>query len=58
VEVNRKLAYQAYKGGKMIIIYDGEDIGTQYETARGPIDLRGRLAYAAARDGEWFAVIE
>src|SRR3989344_724662 len=55
-EVGGKLAYEAYKADKEIIVWDGQEFGTQYDRAFRPADVGGKLAYLAIQGGKQFVV--
>lgn len=46
-EVGGTLAYEAYKGDKQIIVWNGKEYGEQYDMALSPTDVGGKLAYLA-----------
>ncbi|GEM_PF-3480992 len=48
-EVGGTLAYEAYKDGKQIIVWDGKEYGNEYDIALSPTDVGGKLAFLARR---------
>ncbi|OGC78998.1 hypothetical protein A2852_00090 [Candidatus Adlerbacteria bacterium RIFCSPHIGHO2_01_FULL_54_23] len=57
-EVGGKLAYEAYKGDKEIIVWDGQEFGTSYNRASQPTDIGGKLAFVAEIGKKYFVVYD
>ena len=45
------------EGIKSVIIYDGKEIGREYDTVGFPMEINGNLAYIALKDGKKFSVL-
>ncbi len=58
VNVGGKLAYIAFKDKKSFIVYNGKEIGKEYDNVEKPIDINGKLAYIATKDKKRFVVME
>jgi hypothetical protein len=48
-EVGGKLAYEAYKGEKQVIVWGGNEYGVEYDGSWRPTDVAGRLAFVAEK---------
>jgi hypothetical protein len=66
-DVNGKLAYVAEKDGKSFIVYDGQEIGKQYDRVYSHITVgnhtylkpvNGKLTYLALKDNKTFIVYD
>jgi hypothetical protein len=44
------------EGVKSVIIYDGKEAGREYDTVGFPMEINGKLAYIALKDGKKFSV--
>lgn len=53
-----KLLYVAVKGEKMIIVYDGQEIGSDYDPITNPQVIRGKIMFAGKKDGAWYILKE
>ncbi|MFA6088549.1 MAG: hypothetical protein WC755_01670 [Candidatus Woesearchaeota archaeon] len=61
LEVNGKLAYTVKIGrlsGPNILVYDGKEIGKQYDNVINPKDDNGKLVYTAIKNGKEIQVTE
>jgi hypothetical protein len=56
--INDKLVFEAKNEGDSFIIYDGVELGKEYELVGSPKSINGRLAYFARRDGKSFIVYD
>ena len=45
------------EGVKSVIVYDGQEIGRDYDTVGFPLEIDGKLAYIALKDGKKFSVV-
>ena len=57
-EVGGKLAYEAYKGDREIIVWDDQEFGTSYDRASQPTDVGGKLAFVAEIGKKYFVVYD
>ncbi len=54
--IGGKPAYTVSLSGKSFILYDGKEIGREYESASSPVEIGGKLAYVASKDAKSFVV--
>jgi hypothetical protein len=58
IDMNGKLAFEAVKDGKTFIVYDGWEIGREYDSASLPWYVNGKLAFVAKKEGKTFIVFK
>lgn len=56
-DINGKPAYWVRNNYKLFIVYDGRELGAQYDNAEQTFThINGTIAYTAFKDGAWFVV--
>ena len=56
--IGEKLAYIASQDGKSFIVYDGKEIGKEYDSVDSISGIVGKLGYTAYKDGKSFIVYD
>lgn len=56
LDVGGKLAYKIRKDEKDVIVYDGQELETKYDSVGGLMVVDGKLTYTASKDGKWYIV--
>ena len=56
-EINGKLVY-VYSDLKSHIVYDGQEVGSEYASVNSPVEINGKLAYVATEDNRTFIVYD
>jgi hypothetical protein len=51
-DINDKIAYEAYKGDRRVIVWNGQEYGLEYDDAFDPLEIGGTLAYYAFKTDE------
>ena len=57
-DIGGKLAFTALKNGKRVIVYDGKEIGENYDNVYSVKAINGRLAFAAVKAGKGIIVYD
>jgi hypothetical protein len=58
LEIGGKAAYSVKKGEKKFIVYDGKELGKEYDSAELPFVFNSKLAFFAKQGEKSFIVIE
>lgn len=56
LEIDGKLAYNAFDGEESFIVFDGEEIGRKYEGVYSPVEVDDKLACLAKEESQSFIV--
>ncbi|MDI6883092.1 MAG: hypothetical protein QMC93_01285 [Patescibacteria group bacterium] len=51
-ELNGKLIFKAQKGGRVLLVYQGQEIGEGYDSIENVIEINGKLAYLVKKGKE------
>ena len=60
-DINGKVAYSLQKSAddeKTVIVYDGKELGGQYDNTLNPVSVGGKLAYVAVQGNKTFIVYD